>query len=178
MATAVSHLLSPDYTSSWTSTSSQLTSFSPSLLPPTLELASTLFHLYQSRGGASRPHLVVRTMLNVTAANFTGAVLYLSLENGTTSSVSLPSDLGKVGDKSSQMFDVVVAAYPTLSSLLSPSSPSSPFSSSSSTADYANMTVGSVVMTVQVWNEGAVAHSNLSAPVIITLAHNRKVCKF
>jgi hypothetical protein len=167
MATVISHFLSPAYVSSWTLTSSELTGFPPSLLPSTLELVSTLFHLYQSKGGASRPHLVVRTMLNITTAKFTGAVVYLSIENGTTSSVHFPSDLGKVSNKSGRTFDAVVAVYPTLSPLLPPSS--------FVVANDTNMTVASAVMSVQVWNEGVVARGNLLTPVIITLAHNRKV---
>ena len=168
MATVISHFLSPAYVSSWTPTSSEFTGFPPSLLPSTLELFSTLFNLYQLKGGASRPHLVVRTMLNITTAKFTGAVVYLSIENGTTSSVHFPSSLGKVSNKSGQMFDAIVAVYPTLSPLLPPSS--------FVVANDTNMTVASAVMSVQVWNEGVVARgNNLLTPVLITFAHNRKV---
>ena len=109
-------------------------------------------------------------MLNITTAKFTRAVVYLSIENGTTSSVHFPSDLGKVSNKSGRTFDAVVAVYPTLSPLLPPSS--------FVVANDTNMTVASAVMSVQVWNEGVVARGNLLTPVIITLAHNRKVGVF
>ena len=162
IATAISNLLSPTHTHSWTTSSAQFTGFLPSLFPSTLELFSDLFRLYQARGGLSRPHLVVMAMLNFTSANFSGDFVDLCIENRTKSSISLPPDLGKARNKSVGHFDVVVGVYPTLSPLLLPSEIN------------ANMSVASVVMTIQVWHDG-VAHSNLSTPVIITLAHIRKV---
>ena len=163
MATVVSNLLSPEFTNSWTPTSAEFTDFPLSLLPHTLELTSTLFHLYQARGKLSRPHLVVQAMINVSSANFSGAVADLNVENGTKSSVSFPLDLLKASNKSSPQFDVVVGVYPTLASLLPPSD--------------TNITVASVVATVQLWGEG-VARGNLLTPIIITLAHYRKVAAF
>lgn len=97
-------------------------------------------------------------MFNLTS-NFSGAVVYMNAVNDSMSSIVLSSDLTKDLNQS-QSLDVVVGSYPTIGPLLSPS-PS-------------NLTIVSVILTVQIWSEG-VTKNNLPAPVIITLAHSRKV---
>lgn len=97
-------------------------------------------------------------MFNLTS-NFSGAVVYMNAVNDSLSSIVFSSNLTK-NLHLSQSLDIVVGSYPTVGPLLSPS-PS-------------NFTIASVILTVQIWGEG-VAKNNLPAPVIITLAHSRKV---
>ena len=99
-------------------------------------------------------------MFNLTS-NFSGAVVYMNAVNESLSSIVFLSNLTK-NLHLSQSLDIVVGSYPTIGPLLSPS-PS-------------NFTIVSVILTVQIWGEG-VSKNNLPAPVIITLAHSRKVNK-
>ena len=104
--------------------------------------------------------MAVRTGLNITG-NFSGGVVYVGVANDTTSSVLLPSELTKALSSFGRL-DFVVGVYPTIGSFLTPP-PSLP-----------NMTVVSTVVSVQLWSE-ADAVTELPAPIIITLAHTRKV---
>lgn len=158
ISTSISRLLAPEYSTLWTPTSSQYTGFSLSLhLPQTLEMTSTLFQLYHS-SGVSKPHMEIKAMFNLTS-NFSGAVVYMNALNGSLSSIVFSSNLTK-NLRPSQSLDIVVGSYPTIGPLLSPS-PS-------------NFTIASVILTVQIWGKGF-TEDNLPAPVIITLAHSRKV---
>ena len=160
----ISNVLSPDYTNSWLASTPHITSFPLSHIPHTLELTTTLFHIYQSRGGVSLPHLQVKTILNTTAANISNAVMYMESMNGTTSSIVLPADFER-NSNTSRQFDIVVGSYPTLYPLLSPSP-----------SIFANMSVVSVIISVKVWSPDGITIGNLpSTPIIITLAHARKV---
>ena len=84
-------------------------------------------------------------------------VVYVGALNGSSSSVSLPHDVLE------NVTDVVVGSYPTLSLLLSlPTS---------------NLSVASAIVSVQVWRkeEEEVEVKDLRVPVVLALAHTRKV---
>ena len=136
-----------------------------------------LFHIYGG-SGVSRKNLEIKTVFNVTG-DFSGAVMYMNTANDNWSSILFPSDLTKNLTALYRM-DFVVGSYPTLASLLPPPSipPSPPPASSSSvpppSSSLSNLTIVSAVLSVQVWIDG-VANGNLPAPVVITLAHTRKV---
>ena len=100
----------------------------------------------------------VKTIFNLTS-NFSGTVVYLNAVNNTLSSVALSSELAK-NLTASHHLDIVIASYPTIAPLLSPS--------------LSNYTVASAVLSVQAWGEG-ITTGHLSTPVVLSLAHTRKV---
>lgn len=156
VALAASHLLDPGLAQLWGAVG---VGYSPVDLLCTLEqLANSTTSL--EKESLSLDHIAIAT-LTQPSQQFLGKVFNVSV-NGTTAVVSLPPD---IPSSPSSTLNIAIAQLATVGALL----PSSFLFNSSQ-----NLTVGTSLVSVQVWGEGVVSHS-LPTPATLTMEYSTEV---
>lgn len=156
VALTASHLLDPGLAQLWGAVG---VGYSPVDLLHTLEqLANSTTSL--EKESLSLDHIAIAT-LTQPSQQFLGKVFNVSV-NGTTAVVSLPPD---ISSSPSSTLNIAIAQLATIGTLL----PSSFLFNSSQ-----NLTVGTPLVSVQVWGEGVVSQS-LPTPATLTMEYSTEV---